>query len=41
MSFAIAGTLANIQITDTECISTSFPNFYDILSQITTLEEIS
>ena len=41
MSFAIAGTLANIQITDTECISTSFPNFYDILSQITALEEIS
>ena len=35
MSFAIAGLLSGIEIEDTACIDTSFPNFFDILSQIT------
>ena len=34
MSFAIAGLLSGMVIEDTECIDTSFPNFFDILSQI-------
>jgi len=41
MSFAIAGVVANMKILDTDCISTSFPNFYDILSQISTLERVA
>ncbi len=35
MSFAIAGLLEGMEIVDTACIDTSFPNFFDILSQIT------
>ena len=35
MSFAIAGLLCGMQIEDTECIDTSFPNFFDILKEIT------
>jgi len=38
MSFAIAGVIANIKIEDIECINTSFPNFFDILSRITNIE---
>ena len=34
MSFAMAGLKTSIDITDTECIQTSFPNFIEILSQI-------
>lgn len=34
MSFAIAGLKTPINITDTECIQTSFPNFKELLSQI-------
>jgi 3-phosphoshikimate 1-carboxyvinyltransferase len=34
MSFAIAGLRCGMTINDTECIETSFPNFFDILSQI-------
>jgi len=37
MSFSIAGLLCGIKINDTACIDTSFPNFFDILSQITTV----
>ena len=37
MSFAIAGLHCNMTIEDTECIETSFPNFFDILSQITSI----
>ena len=37
MSFAIAGLLCGMEIEDTACIETSFPNFFDILSQITSL----
>jgi len=35
MSFAIAGTLCDIEIIDTDCIETSFPNFQEILSKFT------
>ena len=35
MSFAIAGLLDGMEIEDTACIDTSFPNFFEILSQIT------
>ena len=35
MSFAIAGLLSGMEIEDIACIDTSFPNFFDILSQIT------
>lgn len=34
MSFAIAGLLCSMDIEDTECIDTSFPNFTDILSSL-------
>jgi 3-phosphoshikimate 1-carboxyvinyltransferase len=35
MSFAIAGLLNGMDIEDTACIDTSFPNFFEILSDIT------
>ncbi len=35
MSFAIAGLNSNMIIENIECIDTSFPNFFDILSKIT------
>jgi 3-phosphoshikimate 1-carboxyvinyltransferase len=35
MSFAIAGLLADMIIEDVDCIETSFPNFIDILKEIT------
>jgi len=35
MSFAIAGILCGMRIEDTACIDTSFPNFFDILKNIT------
>ncbi len=34
MSFAIAGLACGMQIEDTDCIMTSFPNFTQLLSQI-------
>lgn len=34
MSFAIAGTLCDMDINDTECIDTSFPNFKNILDSL-------
>ncbi len=39
MSFSIAGVLCEMQIEDTECIDTSFPNFFDILKEITTIKD--
>jgi len=39
MSFAIAGLLTEMQIEDTECIETSFPNFFDILNKITNIKD--
>lgn len=35
MSFAIAGLCCNMEIEDIRCIQTSFPNFFDILQEIT------
>ncbi|MEA3354433.1 MAG: 3-phosphoshikimate 1-carboxyvinyltransferase [Campylobacterota bacterium] len=34
MSFAIAGLLCGMEIEDTQCIETSFPNFMDILESL-------
>lgn len=39
MSFAIAGLLNEMKIEDIQCIETSFPNFFDILTQITDIKE--
>ncbi len=38
MSFAIAGIRCGMNIEDTACIDTSFPNFFDILSHITIIK---
>ena len=35
MSFAILGLLVGMEINDTDCILTSFPNFTDILKRVT------
>ncbi len=35
MSFAIAGVISSMEIEDVACIDTSFPNFFEILSEIT------
>ncbi|SFV55147.1 5-Enolpyruvylshikimate-3-phosphate synthase [hydrothermal vent metagenome] len=37
MSFAIAGIVCSMKIEDIECIDTSFPNFFEILQNITQL----
>jgi 3-phosphoshikimate 1-carboxyvinyltransferase len=37
MSFAIAGVSCGMQIEDIACIDTSFPNFFEILQEITQL----
>jgi 3-phosphoshikimate 1-carboxyvinyltransferase len=34
MSFAIAGLLCDMEINDTQCIETSFPNFEEILNKL-------
>jgi len=38
MSFIIAGLKSGMQVDDLECINTSFPNFFEILSKITKVE---
>ena len=38
MSFAIAGLRCGMKIEDIDCIQTSFPNFFDILKEITKVE---
>ncbi|WP_345974428.1 3-phosphoshikimate 1-carboxyvinyltransferase [Sulfurimonas sp. HSL3-7] len=38
MSFIIAGLRCGMEVTDIECINTSFPNFFTLLSQITDIE---
>ena len=38
MSFIIAGLRCGMEVTDLECIKTSFPNFFEILEKITTME---
>ncbi|MCW8838211.1 MAG: 3-phosphoshikimate 1-carboxyvinyltransferase [Thiovulaceae bacterium] len=38
MSFIIAGLRCGMEVTDLDCINTSFPNFFDILKRITKIE---
>jgi 3-phosphoshikimate 1-carboxyvinyltransferase len=38
MSFAIAGLLCGMDIEDTQCIETSFPNFTEILDSLKTID---
>jgi 3-phosphoshikimate 1-carboxyvinyltransferase len=38
MSFIIAGLKCGMQVSDLECINTSFPNFFELLEKITTIE---
>jgi len=38
MSFIIAGLKCGMEVTDLECINTSFPNFFELLENITSLE---
>jgi len=38
MSFIIAGLRCGMEVTDLECINTSFPNFFELLSKITKVE---
>ena len=38
MSFSIAGLICGMEIEDIECVDTSFPNFYDILSEISEVQ---
>jgi 3-phosphoshikimate 1-carboxyvinyltransferase len=38
MSFIIAGLKCGMEVTDLDCINTSFPNFFDILKRITIIE---
>ena len=35
MSFIVAGLVCGMEVTDVECIQTSFPNFFELFSQIT------
>lgn len=38
MSFIIAGLRCGMEVTDLECINTSFPNFFELLQKITNVE---
>jgi len=38
MSFAIGGLLADMVIEDIDCIATSFPNFIELLQELTEVE---
>ena len=38
MSFIIAGLRCGMEVDDVECINTSFPNFFKLLEQITSME---
>ncbi|MBU0721065.1 3-phosphoshikimate 1-carboxyvinyltransferase [bacterium] len=38
MSFIIAGLRCGMDVRDLECINTSFPNFFELLKKITTVE---
>ncbi|WP_457748658.1 3-phosphoshikimate 1-carboxyvinyltransferase [Sulfurimonas sp.] len=41
MSFIIAGLQCGMEVTDLDCINTSFPNFFELLQKITKVEFIS
>ena len=38
MSFIIAGLRCGMEVRDLECINTSFPNFFELLEKITSVE---
>ena len=38
MSFIIAGLKCGMEVTDLDCINTSFPNFFELLKKITEIE---
>jgi len=38
MSFMIAGLRCGMCVTDIDCVNTSFPNFFEILQQITKIK---
>ena len=38
MSFIIAGLRCGMEVTDLDCINTSFPNFFELLQRITKVE---
>ncbi len=38
MSFIIAGLKCGMEVSDLDCINTSFPNFFEIVQKITTVE---
>ena len=38
MSFIIAGLKSGMEVTDLDCINTSFPNFFELLQKITTID---
>ncbi len=38
MSFIIAGLRCGMEVTDLDCINTSFPNFFELLQKITNIE---
>ena len=38
MSFIIAGLKCGMEVTDLDCINTSFPNFFELLQKITTIK---
>jgi len=38
MSFIIAGLRCGMEVTDLECINTSFPNFFELLEKITKIQ---
>lgn len=38
MSFIIAGLRCGMEVTDTDCINTSFPNFFNLLGQFAKIE---
>ncbi len=38
MSFIIAGLRCGMQVEDIDCINTSFPNFFELLSEVTKVE---
>ena len=38
MSFIIAGLKCGMEVSDLDCINTSFPNFFEILQKITTIK---
>ncbi len=39
MSFIIAGLRCGMEVTDTDCINTSFPNFFNLLGQFANVEQ--